>query len=90
MRNLLLIIVVSFLYSCQLHTKTPEVKQLEERITRLEQMVDSITKVSNATTDSLQRMGATLSPNYCAALTKKGTPCKRKAGSNGYCWQHKK
>ena len=24
----------------------------------------------------------------CNAITKKGTRCSRKAGSNGYCWQH--
>jgi len=24
----------------------------------------------------------------CRGVTKKGTPCKRKAGDNGYCWQH--
>lgn len=24
----------------------------------------------------------------CEGLTKKGTPCKKAAGSNGYCWQH--
>ncbi|MGC4035111.1 MAG: DUF5763 domain-containing protein [Chitinophagaceae bacterium] len=24
----------------------------------------------------------------CKAITKKGTRCSRKAGSNGYCWQH--
>ena len=25
----------------------------------------------------------------CAAVTKKGTQCSRKAVSSGYCWQHK-
>jgi len=24
----------------------------------------------------------------CKAITKKGTRCKRAAGSGGYCWQH--
>jgi hypothetical protein len=24
----------------------------------------------------------------CKAITKKGTQCTRKAGDNGYCWQH--
>ena len=24
----------------------------------------------------------------CKAITKKGSRCKRAAGSNGYCWQH--
>ena len=24
----------------------------------------------------------------CKAITKKGTRCKRNAGSGGYCWQH--
>ncbi|WP_225975318.1 DUF5763 domain-containing protein [Panacibacter ginsenosidivorans] len=26
----------------------------------------------------------------CKAITKKGTRCTRKAGRNGYCWQHGK
>lgn len=26
----------------------------------------------------------------CKALTKKGSRCKRRGGSNGYCWQHGK
>lgn len=30
------------------------------------------------------------SAGQCAALTKKGSQCSRKAGSNGYCWQHNK
>lgn len=91
MRDLLLIILFMLLYSCQLpNVKTQELKQLEERITRLEERVDSLTKITSASADSLQRMGATLPTNHCAALTKKGTPCRRKAGSSGYCWQHKK
>jgi hypothetical protein len=29
-----------------------------------------------------------LDSNHCLAITKKGTQCKRKAKTNGYCWQH--
>jgi len=28
------------------------------------------------------------SGGQCAATTKKGTRCSRRASSNGYCWQH--
>lgn len=27
-------------------------------------------------------------PFFCQAITQKGTRCKRKAKTNGYCWQH--
>jgi hypothetical protein len=29
-----------------------------------------------------------LDSSHCLAITKKGTQCKRKAKTNGYCWQH--
>jgi hypothetical protein len=91
MRQSLLIIAVFLLYSCQLpNAKTQELKQLNERVTRLEQTVDSLIKVRRTDKDSLSRMGSILPTNQCAALTKKGTPCKRKATTNGYCWQHRK
>jgi hypothetical protein len=38
---------------------------------------------SDSTSYSIRRQSV-----FCQAITKKGTRCKRKAKSNGYCWQH--
>lgn len=91
MRYILLIILVFLLYSCHTpNTKAHELKQLNERITRLEQKVDSLTRGPNTAPEGMNNLNPILQSDHCAAITNKGTPCKRKAKSNGYCWQHKK
>ena len=41
-------------------------------------------------TESTYKSKSTIySDGRCNATTKKGTRCKRKSKSNGYCWQHK-
>lgn len=91
MRNILLLILVSLLYSCHhVNTNAQELKQMNERITRLENKLDSLTHATNTSPGSIKNMGAIWQTNHCAAITKKGTQCKRKAKSNGYCWQHGK
>ncbi|WP_394367092.1 DUF5763 domain-containing protein [Pseudobacter ginsenosidimutans] len=50
--------------------------------------MDSLTQATNTSPGGINNMGALWQTNYCAAMTKKGTPCRRKAKSNGYCWQH--
>ena len=51
--------------------------------------------LSSCATDGCKDVGYTTdaysSSNQCAATTKNGTHCKRKAESGSiYCWQHKK
>lgn len=89
MRNILLVILVSLLYSCHnINTNAHELKQLNERITHLEKRMDSLTQATNTSPGGINNMRALWQTNHCAAITKKGTQCKRKSKSNGYCWQH--
>ena len=67
---------------------TKDTHQLNERITRLEQRLDSLTHTTNTDSGGINNMGTIWQTNRCAAITKKGTPCRRKPKSNGYCWQH--
>jgi hypothetical protein len=78
------------------NTNANEINQLNLRITRLEQRIDSLISIRHSTSiesnniynsypapyASVKRM------NRCQAITKKGTQCKRNAKSRGYCWQH--
>lgn len=91
MRNILLIIIVSLLYSCDdPNAKVTESKQLNERITRLEQKMDSLTHTSNTEVEGYYNKSTVSENGHCQGITKKGTQCKRKAKTNGYCWQHGK
>jgi hypothetical protein len=51
--------------------------------------MDSLTQPANYA-PGVNNLGDTWQTSHCSAITKKGTPCKRKATSNGYCWQHRK
>lgn len=89
MRTILLFILVSLLHSCNdLNTNAHELEQLNERINRIEKKVDSLTHATNTSPVGIDNMGTIRQTNYCAAITRKGSQCKRKAKSNGYCWQH--
>lgn len=37
---------------------------------------------------SASSSSSSYSSGYCGALTKKGTPCRRKVNGGGRCWQH--
>lgn len=58
------------------------------------QKIDSLIKTDNATvlgTTIKKKARSSQKPldsSRCLQITKKGTQCKRKAKSNGYCWQH--
>ncbi|ASZ12413.1 hypothetical protein CK934_16325 [Chitinophaga sp. MD30] len=41
-----------------------------------------------AASSSYASSSASSSVGYCGALTKKGTPCRRKVRGGGRCWQH--
>ncbi|MFT3979242.1 MAG: DUF5763 domain-containing protein [Ferruginibacter sp.] len=79
----ILTICVSFLFSSCYYSDR-ETYYLNERITRLEQRIDSLTGGRNV--DPAEPGNYTYS--RCQAITKRGTQCKRKAKNNGYCWQH--
>lgn len=58
------------------------------------QKIDSLIKIDNATVlgNTIKKKARSsqkpLDSSRCLQITKKGTQCKRKAKSNGYCWQH--
>lgn len=62
--------------------------ELNQRVTLLEQRMDSLTHTKNRDTGGYINQLATSESDRCKGMTKKGTQCKRKAKTNGYCWQH--
>jgi hypothetical protein len=94
MRKIYLICLSLLLFSCFNNDReTGEMDQLNQRITRLEQRIDSLIK--NANSIKLNNMNSLNTPSYnttlrnfnrCQAITKKGTQCSRKAKNNSYCW----
>lgn len=62
--------------------------ELNQRVTRLEQRMDSLTHTKNQDSGGYINQRATSQNDRCQGITKKGTQCKRKAKTNGYCWQH--
>src|SRR5690349_24025223 len=87
--------IMLILASC-LNRNVDENSELKQRVTRLEQIIDSLinrnnsnsAESSNLNTDNASSYGTTQQTSRCQAITKKGTQCKRKARTNGYCWQH--
>lgn len=71
-------------------------EQMNQRIIRLEQRVDSLTnkndKYSSGLYGTENLNGDSVSTSFqyarCQKITKKGKQCRRKAKANGYCWQH--
>lgn len=86
------------LFSCDNRDK--QIEELKQRISRLERIVDSFSigghvnstittnKIKNTSSAKPRSYSTPVSSGRCQAITKKGSQCKRKAGSNGYCWQH--
>ena len=94
MRKIFVICISIFLVSCA-NTDTTETELLKQRITRLEQQIDSLVSDrdinltgSNKSSDNSVSNGNAHQVNRCQAIIKKGTQCKRKATNNNYCWQH--
>lgn len=80
------------LFSCfNNHTETD---RLNQRITRLEQRLDSLTgntasvAINTNPAPNPIAYSTSFTSAHCQALTKKGRPCKRKAKNNNHCWQH--
>ncbi len=99
MKQIFIICSLSLLSSCSnSNSNTNEIDQLNQRINRLEQKIDSLLSVGNAssfgsynkTKDNSVSYKSVQTINRCQAITKKGTQCKRTAKDNGYCWQHVK
>ncbi|MFZ6024055.1 MAG: DUF5763 domain-containing protein [Bacteroidota bacterium] len=80
-------IFLSLLFcSCdQTGRKTDE---LNRRVTRLEQRMDSLTNTKTGISGDYTNKGTITENSRCRGITKKRTQCKRKAKTNGYCWQH--
>jgi len=97
MRMIYVVCLSLLLSSCfNNNSEKEEIDRLNQRITLLEQKIDALTNGSNSNPIRLNSMSNPSSDSYstprqsgsCQAITKKGTPCKRKAKYNGYCWQH--
>lgn len=73
------------LFSCfSKDRETRKIEGLNHRITHLEQRMDSL--VCGGGVDSIIRSNKKI--NRCQAITQRGKQCKRRAKSDGYCWQH--
>jgi hypothetical protein len=78
------------------NSEKEEIDRLNQRITLLEQKIDALTSGKNVNSIGLNNRNSSNTSSYsssqetgrCLAITKKGTQCKRKAKTNGYCWQH--
>lgn len=82
-------IFLSLLFS-SCYTTDRETNQLNQRITRLEQRIDSLINTKNENSGGSINMNTIGENDRCQAMTKNRTQCKRKAKRNGYCWQHGK
>ncbi|HEX7903852.1 MAG TPA: DUF5763 domain-containing protein [Chitinophagaceae bacterium] len=95
MRKIFTICILLLLVSC-FNTGTQKTELLNQRITRLEQRIDSLINGGNInligsdnnSSNNSVSTGTVRQTNRCQAITKKGTQCKRAAEDNGYCWQH--
>jgi hypothetical protein len=96
MRKIIFICLSVLFASCLNKGVRNETEMLNQRITFLEQKIDSVisdmntnsTALNNRNGDSSLFYGTVTQMNRCQALTKKGIQCKRKAKNSGYCWQH--
>jgi len=93
MTKIFTICILVLLTSCS-NTSTSETDLLTQRITHLEQKVDSLIgdmNINSIVSNQINNSGFSdinQQVNRCQAITKKGTQCKRRAKNNGYCWQH--
>ncbi|HMK04168.1 MAG TPA: hypothetical protein VK489_08255 [Ferruginibacter sp.] len=76
--------------------RSEKIDELNRRITRLEQRIDSLLGIQNngssgldiKSKDNSGSYGNTAVSGRCQSITKKGSQCRRKAKANGHCWQH--
>lgn len=80
--------ILLFITCCSCADTDNKTHELNQRVTRLEQRIDSLTNTPNANTVTNSNQSAITENNRCQGITKKGAQCKRKAKTNGYCWQH--
>lgn len=100
--KLLFIFFILFTTSC--HPNTAEIDELNWRIVKLENRIDSVvliltTSVHPQSTPKINQKKTTLYKSskakkqsgyssQCMATTRKGYRCSRKVRSGVYCWQH--
>lgn len=73
-----------------------QILRLQKKVDSLQLQIDAMSFVSGNKQTSKKAPKSTYKASnlvssysgYCAAITKKGKQCSRKAKSNGYCWQH--
>lgn len=87
MKTLLLISFYTLLSSC--YTRDSNTEKLIQRITVLEQRVDSLTNGGNFNPHNTNPIYFSWLSDQCKAITKRGKACKRKGKYKGYCWQHR-
>jgi hypothetical protein len=73
---------------CSCYNTDRETNQLNQRITHLEQRMDSLINAQNSYPGGSGNMNTIRENGRCQGMTKKGIQCKRKPKSNSYCWQH--
>ncbi len=73
---------------CSCYNTDRGINQLNQRVTRLEQRIDSLANTKTENSRGYINVNTNREEDRCMRMTKKGTRCKRKAKSNGYCWQH--
>ena len=84
MKTITIIYLPLLFFSCfSKHQETRKTDRLNERITRLEQRIDSLDCNGSISPARVKNMCS-----RCQAITKRGKQCRRKAKNNGYCWQH--
>ncbi len=80
--------ILLFIICCSCTDTDSKTNELNQRVTRLERRVDSLTHTKTAISGDQANTGTITENGRCQGITKKGAQCKRKAKSNGYCWQH--
>ena len=76
------------LFSCAGINRETEINQLKQRITLLEQRIDSLISSRNGHDMNGGTFSYYTGSGLCQAITKKGNHCRRKARNNNHCWQH--
>lgn len=80
--------ILLFITCCACVDTDSKTRKLNQRVTRLEQRIDSLTNTQNRNAGERISQPVMSESDRCKGITKKGTQCKRKAKTNGYCWQH--
>jgi len=81
-------VILLCIICCSCSDTDSKTNELNQRVTRLEQRMDSLTNTKNENAGGYMNQRATSQNDRCQGITKKGAQCKRKAKTNGYCWQH--